>query len=76
MRRRELAVVPAVGMAAPAVGPDVTRANLATRVVASRDLDLGCHAEYVTVAEQGTIGCAPVLSRQSTDESEIAEPKR
>ena len=28
-------------------------------MVASRDLDLGCHAEYVTVAEQGAITTIP-----------------
>ena len=28
-------------------------------MVASRDLDLGCHAEYVTVAEQGAIATIP-----------------
>ncbi len=42
-----------------AVGPDVTRYQPGDRVVASRDLDLGCHAEYVTVAEQGTIATIP-----------------
>jgi NADPH:quinone reductase-like Zn-dependent oxidoreductase len=42
-----------------AVGPEVTRFRPGDRVVASRDLDLGCHAEYVTVAEQGAIATIP-----------------
>jgi NADPH:quinone reductase-like Zn-dependent oxidoreductase len=42
-----------------AVGAEVTRFQPGDRVVASRDLALGCHAEYVTVAEQGTIAPIP-----------------
>ena len=42
-----------------AVGTGVTRFHPGDRVVASRDLDLGCHAEYVTVAEQGAIATIP-----------------
>jgi NADPH:quinone reductase-like Zn-dependent oxidoreductase len=42
-----------------AVGPDVTRFRPGDRVVASRDLRLGCHAEYVTVAERGAIAMIP-----------------
>jgi NADPH:quinone reductase-like Zn-dependent oxidoreductase len=42
-----------------AVGTGVTRFQPGDRVVASRDLDLGCHAEYVTVAEQGAIATIP-----------------
>ena len=42
-----------------AVGPEVTRFRPGDRVVASRDLALGCHAEYVTVAEQGAIATIP-----------------
>ena len=42
-----------------AVGAEVTRFQPGDRVVASRDLDLGCHAEYVTVAEQGAIATIP-----------------
>ena len=42
-----------------AVGAGVTRFQPGDRVVASRDLDLGCHAEYVTVAEQGAIALSP-----------------
>jgi NADPH:quinone reductase-like Zn-dependent oxidoreductase len=42
-----------------AVGTGVTRFEPGDRVVASRDLDLGCHAEYVTVAEQGAIATIP-----------------
>jgi NADPH:quinone reductase-like Zn-dependent oxidoreductase len=41
------------------VGTGVTRFQPGDRVVASRDLDLGCHAEYVTVAEQGAIATIP-----------------
>ena len=42
-----------------AVGAGVTRFRPGDRVVASRDLDLGCHAEYVTVAEHGAIASIP-----------------
>ena len=42
-----------------AVGTGVTRFQPGDRVIASRDLDLGCHAEYVTVAEQGAIATIP-----------------
>jgi NADPH:quinone reductase-like Zn-dependent oxidoreductase len=42
-----------------AVGAEVTRFRPGERVVASRDLKLGCHAEYVTVAEQGAIARIP-----------------
>jgi NADPH:quinone reductase-like Zn-dependent oxidoreductase len=42
-----------------AVGSAVTRFQPGDRVVASRGLDLGCHAEYVTVAEQGAIASVP-----------------
>jgi NADPH:quinone reductase-like Zn-dependent oxidoreductase len=42
-----------------AVGAGVTRFRRGDRVVASRDLDLGCHAEYVTVSEQGAIATIP-----------------
>jgi len=37
------------------VGKAVTRFQPGERVVASRGFDLGCHAEYVTVAEGGAI---------------------
>ena len=48
-----------------AVGTGVTRFQPGDRVIASRDLDLGCHAEYVTVAEQGAIATIPeTLSAQ------------
>src|SRR5918994_3615542 len=36
-----------------AVGAEVSRFHPGDRVVASHGLDLGCHAEYVTVAEDG-----------------------
>jgi NADPH:quinone reductase-like Zn-dependent oxidoreductase len=42
-----------------AVGEGVTRFRPGDRVVASRDLHLGCHAEYVIVAEKGTIAPIP-----------------
>jgi NADPH:quinone reductase-like Zn-dependent oxidoreductase len=42
-----------------AVGPEVTRFQPGDRVIASRDLELGCHAEYVTVAERGAIAAIP-----------------
>jgi NADPH:quinone reductase-like Zn-dependent oxidoreductase len=42
-----------------AVGADVTRFRPGERVVASRDLKLGCHAEYVIVAEQGALARIP-----------------
>jgi NADPH:quinone reductase-like Zn-dependent oxidoreductase len=50
-----------------AVGAGVTRFQRGDRVVASRDLDLGCHAEYVTVSEQGAIATIPdTLTEQDT----------
>jgi NADPH:quinone reductase-like Zn-dependent oxidoreductase len=42
-----------------AVGRAVTRFKPGDRVVASRAFDFGCHAEYVTVAEQGAIATIP-----------------
>ena len=42
-----------------AVGSAVTRFQPGDRVVASRGFDFGCHAEYVTVAEQGDIATIP-----------------
>ena len=42
-----------------AVGRAVTRFQPGDRVVASRGFDFGCHAEYVTVAEQGAIARIP-----------------
>jgi len=42
-----------------AVGNSVTRFQPGDRVVASRGFDFGCHAEYVTVAEQGDIATIP-----------------
>jgi NADPH:quinone reductase-like Zn-dependent oxidoreductase len=42
-----------------AVGTAVTRFQPGDRVVASRGFDFGCHAEYVTVAEQGDIATIP-----------------
>jgi NADPH:quinone reductase-like Zn-dependent oxidoreductase len=42
-----------------AVGGAVTRFQPGDRVVASRGFDFGCHAEYVTVAEQGDIATIP-----------------
>jgi NADPH:quinone reductase-like Zn-dependent oxidoreductase len=42
-----------------AVGPAVTGFQPGDRVVASRGFDFGCHAEYVTVTEQGAIGRIP-----------------
>ena len=42
-----------------AVGRAVTRFQPGDRVVASRGFDFGCHAEYVTVAEQGAIATIP-----------------
>jgi NADPH:quinone reductase-like Zn-dependent oxidoreductase len=42
-----------------AVGAGVTRFQRGDRVVASRDLDFGCHAEYVTVSEQGAVAMIP-----------------
>lgn len=42
-----------------AVGRAVTRFRPGDRVVASRGFDFGCHAEYVTVAEQGAIARIP-----------------
>jgi NADPH:quinone reductase-like Zn-dependent oxidoreductase len=42
-----------------AVGNGVTRFQPGDRVVASRGFDLGCHAEYVTVAERGAISRIP-----------------
>src|SRR6266508_4656934 len=42
-----------------AVGSAVTRFRPGDRVVASRAFDFGCHAEYVTVGEQGAIALIP-----------------
>ena len=42
-----------------AVGRAVTRFQPGDRVVASRGFDFGCHAEHVTVAEQGAIATIP-----------------
>jgi NADPH:quinone reductase-like Zn-dependent oxidoreductase len=42
-----------------AVGSTVTRFQPGDRVVASRGFDFGCHAEHVTVAEQGAIARIP-----------------
>jgi len=42
-----------------AVGRAVSRFKPGDRVVASRGFDLRCHAEYVTVAEQGAIATIP-----------------
>ncbi len=42
-----------------AVGSAVTRFQPGDRVVASRGFDLGCHAEYATVAEDGAIARIP-----------------
>jgi len=42
-----------------AVGRAVTRFQPGDRVVLSRGFDLGCHAEHVTVAEQGAIAKIP-----------------
>jgi len=42
-----------------AVGRAVSRFKPGDRVVASRGFDFGCHAEYVTVAEQGAIATIP-----------------
>jgi NADPH:quinone reductase-like Zn-dependent oxidoreductase len=42
-----------------AVGQAVTRLHPGDRVVASRGFKFGCHAEYVTVAEQGQIATIP-----------------
>jgi NADPH:quinone reductase-like Zn-dependent oxidoreductase len=42
-----------------AVGREVTHFRPGDRVVASRGFDFGCHAEYVTVAEQGAIARIP-----------------
>jgi NADPH:quinone reductase-like Zn-dependent oxidoreductase len=42
-----------------AVGSAVTSFEPGDRVLASRGFDLGCHAEYITVAEQGTIAKIP-----------------
>jgi NADPH:quinone reductase-like Zn-dependent oxidoreductase len=42
-----------------AVGSAVTRFKPGDRVVASRDFKLGCHAEYVAVAEDGVIVTLP-----------------
>jgi NADPH:quinone reductase-like Zn-dependent oxidoreductase len=44
-----------------AVGGAVTRFKPGDRVVASRGFDFGCHAEYVTVAEQGDVAAVPEL---------------
>jgi NADPH:quinone reductase-like Zn-dependent oxidoreductase len=42
-----------------AAGPAVTRLKPGDRVLASRGFAFGCHAEYVTVAERGTITSIP-----------------
>jgi NADPH:quinone reductase-like Zn-dependent oxidoreductase len=42
-----------------AVGKAVTRLQPGDRVVASRGFDFGCHAEHVSVAEQGAIATIP-----------------
>src|SRR5512132_2356834 len=42
-----------------AVGKAVTRFQPGDRVVASRGFDFGCHAEHVTVAEQGAMARIP-----------------
>jgi NADPH:quinone reductase-like Zn-dependent oxidoreductase len=42
-----------------AVGREVTHFRPGDRVVASRGFDFGCHAEYVTLAEQGAIARIP-----------------
>jgi NADPH:quinone reductase-like Zn-dependent oxidoreductase len=42
-----------------AVGSAVTRFRPGDRVVASRDFALGCHAEYVAVAEDGAVAAIP-----------------
>ena len=42
-----------------AVGRAVSRFRPGDRVVADRGFDFGCHAEYVTVAEQGDIATIP-----------------
>jgi NADPH:quinone reductase-like Zn-dependent oxidoreductase len=52
-----------------AVGAGVRRFQPGDRVVASRDLDLGCHAEFVTVAEQGAIVPIPAIL---SDEDAVA----
>lgn len=42
-----------------ALGPGVTAFEVGDRVVASRGFDFGCHAELVTVAEDGAIAKIP-----------------
>ncbi len=42
-----------------AVGSAVTLFQAGDRVIVSRGFDFGCHAEYVTVAEQGAIARIP-----------------
>ncbi len=42
-----------------AVGSAVTLFRVGDRVIVSRGFDFGCHAEYVTVAEQGAIAKIP-----------------
>jgi NADPH:quinone reductase-like Zn-dependent oxidoreductase len=42
-----------------AIGTGVSRFQVGDRVVGSRDIKLGCHAEYVTVAEDGGIAALP-----------------
>ena len=42
-----------------AIGTGVSRFQVGDRVVGSRDMKLGCHAEYVTVAEDGGIAALP-----------------
>ena len=42
-----------------AVGSAVTLFHVGDRVIVSRGFDFGCHAEYVTVSEQGAIATIP-----------------
>lgn len=42
-----------------AVGKGVTRFRAGDRVVASRGFGFGCHAEYITVAEDGALAVIP-----------------
>lgn len=51
------------------VGKEVRRFQPGDRVVASRGFDFGCHAEHVTVAEDGAIALIPA---QLTDEEAAA----
>lgn len=52
-----------------AVGKDVTRFKPGDRVIASRGFDFGCHAEYVTVPEDGSIVAPP---QNFSDEQAVA----